>query len=208
MNAVTTLLTACGATLVAAAANATMITATMTVDNEYTVYISTDPTTAGTAFGSNSSWPTLSTHSTMLTDGVTNYLHVFGTDSGGPEMFIGQFSLDDTDFAFANGTQSLLTNTSDWTGNNSGFGASPAALADLGPDGTSPWGFFGGIDDAARFIWTEAASDCGTNGNDCAYFATPIRWLGSTDPGGSVPAPATAALVVLGLGIAGVRRAR
>lgn len=197
----TGLLTALLTTLALPAAHATVLTGSLTADNDFVVYISTDDSIAGTAFGSNSSWPSVTTHSTALTSGVTNYLHVFARDSGGPQMFIGQFSLSDSMFAFANGTQSLLTNTTDWSGNTTGFGQPYTALQDLGPDGTSPWGNRAGIDDAARYIWTQGGSSCGINGNDCAYFSTRIDYLEGPTP--QVPEPGTALLLgiaMLGLG--------
>jgi hypothetical protein len=179
------------------AANATILTGTMTADNDYTVYISTDDSTAGTAFGSDGNWPSNITHSTSLTSGVTNYIHVFARDWGGPQMFIGEFGLSDSLFAFANGSQSLLTNTTDWSGNSTGFGSAYTALQDLGPDGTGPWGNRTGIDDNARYIWVQGSSQCGVNGNDCAYFSARIDYVGGTTP--QVPEPGTAALLGIAL---------
>lgn len=185
--------------------NATMLTATMTVDNQYTVYISTNDSIAGTAFGSNSNWPTAATHTTALTNGVTNYLHIFAEDVGSPEMFIGQFSLDDAQFAFVNGAQSLLTNTSDWSGSKTGFGVGYGPLVDLGPDGTSPWGNFAAINDNARFIWSADRSICTQTGTDCTYFSTAIRFIGGGS--GSVPEPGTISLIGVALaGFAFTRR--
>ncbi len=192
-----------GALLFAGQASATTISATMTADNSYTVYISTNDSVAGTAFGSNGSWPTVSTHSTTLTNGVTNYLHVFAQDAGSPEMFIGDFSLSDSNFSFVNATQSLLTNTTDWSGNATGFGSPYTALSDLGPDGTSPWGFMSGINDSARYIWVaNNASTCGISGNDCSYFSTAIRWIGGQPPPNGVPEPTI--FMLLGIGLAGL----
>lgn len=186
-----------GAALIALAlmpaAQATLLTGTMTADNLYTVYISTDDSIDGSAFGSNSHWPTDSTHSTTLSAGVTHYLHVFAQDTGGPQMFIGEFSLSDSLYAFANGTQSLLTNTTDWQGNATGFGNADTGITDLGGDGTGPWGWRPSIDDAARYIWTTELASCPVYNNECAYFSTRIDYLGNGTP--SVPEPATGALL-------------
>tara|TARA_R110002110_G_scaffold91264_1_gene237352 strand:- start:450 stop:1082 length:633 start_codon:yes stop_codon:yes gene_type:complete len=186
-------------------ASATLLSADLTVDNQFVLYISTDDSVAGTAFGSDNNWFVPTSHSTTLTDPVTYYLHLFAEDRGGPQMFIGEFSLADTNYAFANGGQSLLTNTTDWQGNNTGFGSPYTTLSDLGGDGTSPWGNTADVDDAARFIWTQASSSCGPNGNDCAYFSTAISYTG---PQANVPVPATMALFGLGLIGMGVRRRR
>lgn len=176
-------------------AHATLLTGTMTADNLYTVYISTDDTIAGTAFGSNSHWPSNHTYSTNLTAASSYYLHVFAQDTGGPQMFIGEFNLDDALYAFANGTQTLLTNDTDWQGNSTGFGDAYTGIADLGADGTGPWGWRSGIDDNARYIWTSSLSNCAPYNNDCAYFSTRIDYLGGGTP--SVPEPATGALFAI-----------
>ncbi len=82
-------------------------------------------------------------------------------------MLIGEFSLSGTDFKFPNGTQSLLTNATDWNSNATGFGMPYVAPVDLGANGTSPWGFLGTLPAAANFIWEPSLSST-------AYFSVPI----------------------------------
>ncbi len=153
------------------------VTMTVTVDNEVNVYLSTDDAVLGTlVLGPGTEWTLTDTAIPNLTAGVTNYIHVVGINSGGPAMFIGEFTLNDTLFEFANGTQSLLTNTTEWQVSATDFSA-PAYMvpSDLGPnDGTNAtWGAgfvdSGNIDAAARFIW-HPAGDTTTP----AYFSAAI----------------------------------
>jgi hypothetical protein len=84
---------------------------------------------------------------------VTNYLHIEAANTGGPAAFIGQFLLDDTAFHFANGTQILLSDTANWQVSSTGFGVAYVAPADLGADGSDPWGDTANVDGAAHFLW-------------------------------------------------------
>jgi MSHA biogenesis protein MshQ len=122
--------------------HATVLTTSMTVDNEFDIYISTNDNIQGTFFGSNNNWPTVTTHNTSLTPNVVNYIHVVGRDAGGIEMFLGQFTLSDTNFQFSNGTQTLLTNATNWQVSNTGFGSGYVTPHDYGLNGVGPWGFF------------------------------------------------------------------
>lgn len=167
------------------------LNATMTVDNSFTAYVSTDDALVGTEFLSGTNWPTTYANSIDLTAPGTYYLHVLAQDAGGREMFIGNFSLSSTDATFANGTQSLLTeaSTGAWRASTTGFGGPDVGVVDLGPNGTGPWSFFAAMG-AARFVWAP-------NAPDVVYFSTTIT---------VVPAPAAAAgLAMVGL-VAGRRR--
>jgi len=132
----------------------TNVSATMTVDNAFDLYISTDDTVQGTLVGSGNNWPTTYQFSQALTPGVTNYIHVAGVDAGDPAMFIGEFTLDGFDFEFANGTQTLLTNTTDWTASEVGFGGATVTVVSQGTNGVGPWGTYPLIDSAAETIWS------------------------------------------------------
>ena len=46
-------------------------------------------------------------------------------------------TLDSTDAEFVNGTQTLLTNTTDWNTSSVGWGTDYVVPADLGPNGTN-----------------------------------------------------------------------
>jgi hypothetical protein len=148
---------------------------TVTVDNTVNVYLSTDDAVLGNlVLGPGTDWTVTDTAIPNLTAGVTNYIHVVGDNTGGPAMFLGEFTLNDSLFEFANGTQSLLTNTSDWLVSSTDFTAPTYATpTDLGPNGTAPWGSFGSIDATASFIW--AASEATTP----VYFSAVILPLGA-----------------------------
>lgn len=99
------------------AASATTISGTVTVDNAFYLYISTSDATLGTLVTSGNNWPAAVNFGPLsLTPGTTYYLHVEGIDYGGPNGLLGEFTLSDNSFQFANGTQTLLTDTTNWRG--------------------------------------------------------------------------------------------
>lgn len=144
--------------------------ATMTVDNQYSIYVTTDDNVQGTAFGSGNNWGVASSHSTSLTPGVVNYIHVLAQDVGGPEMFIGDFSVSGA-FKFANGTQSAKSNASDWkvsSGGWSGYGT-PLEISSSNYHGI--WGTINGISSSAKYIWS---SPWNNGGADVRYFTIAV----------------------------------
>lgn len=180
------LLTSCGV----CAADITLQAAT-TADNSFTAYLSTSPGTPGTPFLTGNSWGTTFTGSSLLTTPGTYYLQVHAIDQGPPAMFIGRFTLDNAQATFANGTQTLVTNSADWFASTAGFGVGNASPTTLGPNGMGPWGLFPAMDNGS-FVWApnaEAATE--------TYFWTPIT---------VVPAPGAAA--ALGAGLMLLRRRR
>lgn len=172
-------------------ANATLLTSKLNVDNDFKVYISTSDATQGVLFGSGDPWMTTFTHTTTLLTGVDYFLHIYAHDQGGIAGALGQFSLSGTDHVFANNSNALLTNSTDWKVNNTGFGntylANPTLL---GVNGVSPWGYQSAISSAAQWIWAGNA-----NTNDIAYLSTKIS--GTTH--NNVPEPVSLALLVTGL---------
>lgn len=169
--------------LAAYAASATTLSFAGNVDNTFTAYVSTSPTVTGTLFAQGNSWPTTYTGSIGLTPGVTNYLQVHAVDLGPPAMLIAKVSLSDASFTLPNGTQTEYTNITDWTASVVGFGGTPVALSDEGPNGTSPWGSFAAYSSSARFIWP-------ASGPSDAYFTLAIT-----------PVPEPASVLGLGLGL-------
>ncbi len=167
------------------------LSGSMTADNEFQASLSTSPTIAGPNWLTGNSWGTTYSGSVEIPSAGTYYLHVRAVDFGRPEMFIGQFSLSSTDAEFSNGTQSLLTNTTDWVVSSSAFGISTSAPVYLGDNGVSPWSLRPSISPSAAFIWAPEYA------NGVAYFTTVIT---------VVPAPASVALAGLGLAAAFRRR--
>src|SRR5689334_3119442 len=98
-------------------ASATNISGTVSVDNEWSVYLSTDDSQLGTLISGGTDWTSPQSFNVSLTSGHDYFLHVVGFNDGGPDMFIGSFSLSDAGFQFANGFQNIDTDTSHWVGN-------------------------------------------------------------------------------------------
>jgi hypothetical protein len=165
--------------------------ARMTVDNLFEAYISTSELAQGSLFLTGNNWTVPVSGTVALPGPGTYYLHVRAQDQGPPAMFIGEFTLNSPLATFENGTQSLLTNTSDWRVSSTGFGVNYVTPSDLGGNGTFPWGMASGISPNARYLWHPA-------GGTLVFFATTIT---------VVPAPG--ALAALGLmGAMGLRRRR
>ncbi len=144
--------------------------ANMAVDNLYSIYVTTDDNSEGTQFGSGNNWTLAQNHTTSLTPGVINYIHVKADDVGGPEFFLGDFSLTGG-FKFANGTQSAKSNATDWkvsSGGWSGYGT-PLELSAGNSHGI--WGSIGGISSGAKYIWSNPWN---TAGYDTRYFTIAV----------------------------------
>ncbi len=203
------------------AAQADTLTLTVTADNAYALYLSTDNSVLGTQFantygGPASQWATDTTYTVNLIAPVY-YLHVVGSNyttdnglwgtsgtpngtGGNPDGFLGQFSLGGTNYVFGNGTASLVTNTTNWTAiaapNNSSWTTPISAAQSYGQNGVAPWGTIGNISPSAYWIWSNP------DNLDYADLSTEIF----ANPNGSraTPLPATLPLFASGLGVMGL----
>lgn len=160
---------------------ATNLSYNTTTDNEFTLYISTTPGDAGTPIFSDDNWFTTHTGSAALIPGVTQYLHLYGRNTGGPASFVGEFTLSDSQFSFANGTQTLLTNPTDWfvSSVNDWATTTPATSWGFNISTNSTWGttWTSSIPAAAQWIWTSDFY------GQYAYFTTVIQPAATPVPG-------------------------
>jgi len=180
------------AILCAQCANATSISGDLTADNAFFAYISTNNAVLGTLVAEGNNWGTTSTFSNfILTPGQTYYLQVEAINYGGPGALIGQFDLSGAGFQFANGSQALLTDATNWLAIYNDANSAPNAqqpwvtptgsVYSVATNGVGPWGTVSGI--AGNADWIDATtlglSDC----ENCTVdFSTPITSNSSAAP--------------------------
>ena len=198
-----------------------MLSGAITADNEYAAFLSTSDSTLGTLLTSGANWQSAQTFSADLTPGQTYYLHVIAnnwygpSDMGGgnPDALLGSFAVTGP-FQFANGQQTLDTDTTNWRADpntvvqNLAGPLTWTAPSDTpwnwGDNGTSIWESvngapIAGISTQAQWIWSK------TDPAGEAFFSTTI-----TDPPAGVPEPAAWGLMIVGFGLTGaaLRRRR
>lgn len=214
------------AALGAGFAQATTLSGDLTVDNAFYAYVSTNPSVLGTLVASGNNWMSnVTLPSTALTPGKTNYLQIEAINYGLWGGFIGDFSLSGSGFRFANGSQSLVTNTANWLGIYNDSNSDPStpqawveptgSVVSQGPLVSYPWdvvcpGCNTGIDPSADWIWPSNAFWPGKYG-DPTYGACQYCTVDLSTAITPVAAPEPATLPLLATGLAGfilVRRRR
>lgn len=208
-------------------AHATTLGGSLTTDDAGYVYLSTSRSSLGTLIATESTgWTTPVSFSNVgLAPGQTYYLNIELINEGGPGGALGQFSLNNTGASFSNGTQSLLTNTSDWVGGYNGSVGSVASYSvaprpwvqplssttSFGFNGVAPWHTIAGISSSAQWIWSADSQSLPTSGTPCTYCmidlsSTPIT-VASSSLGAAVDAPNAIAVLALGvLGLLALKR--
>lgn len=148
---------------------ATTLTAVITSDEDYKAYVSVSDITTGTLLTESAGvYQDPETANVELTPGVVNYLHIEVSHGAGlPSMLIGFFTLNDSNFVFPNGSQSITTNAVHWKVGREAFGYGYEPITDLGFNGANPWGSFMDIPISASFIWSDYTGDH-------YYFSLPI----------------------------------
>lgn len=218
--------------LAALPAQAAQIKVSLTVDNSYALFVGN--ATGATSFvGSDGWWPTVETYNFDLDDSAYLYV-VTASDRNVAQGFLGQFENLSRNYKFySHDPQWQVMATG--LGSNAPYDGSSAALALLsqeiqdanaggnasqgwknftaaGTNGSSPWGTMPNIDAEARWVWYGGGNCSPVNptqgGCDAGEWLVFRIAVAATpdDPSGSVPEPASLALVGLGLLAAGAAR--
>jgi hypothetical protein len=172
-----------GLFLAAGPAIATSVTTFLNCDNAYVLYVSTDDTALGTQVGSQDDWTATGNFVFDLQPGVTNYIHVAATNWEGPGGLLGDLTLTDNAFQFANNSQSVLTTAAYWNVSKTGFGTDYFVPTEEWINGGGPWwgGPYFHISLCAEWLWDADFEFVGT-----LYFSTPVMPVASPVVSGTI----------------------
>jgi len=162
----------------------------LAVDDYAEIYLSTDDSQQGSFIASQSfSSYVAEVNNISLTPGVTNYIHIYLENYGGPDGLTGEFKLSGFGFEFANGTQFLGTSSTTVNLSATGFGVDYVAPGSNGP-----------IIDAGSFYsdqYTQPLTTQMLSGfwGSVSYWSIPVYAVAS------VPEPENYALLLMGCGL-------
>lgn len=148
------------------------VSANITSNDSFFLYISQDDSEEGALVGKGRGWSSIHSINANLVPGATNYLHIKCVDNKGPiAAFIGDFSLNDPNFHFADGSRHIVTSEESWRVYIDRFGGTLGSVVAIGKNGVGAWSTRFGIDLDASWIWTRRGADKGTR-----YFSVPIYY--------------------------------
>jgi hypothetical protein len=196
-----------GAALAASHAHAATLSGDLTADNAFFAYISTSPSSLGTPLTNGNALGTDFNFTSNPLANQTYYLNIEAINYGGPGGFIGSFTLTGPNFQFANGGQTLSTDTTNWSGTyNNGNSDYTASQSWVTPTGgvaqmTYPWSTPGAIASGALWIWP---SDSSSAGLSCGYCTVDLQTVITYTGVSATPLPAALPLFAGGLGVIGL----
>jgi hypothetical protein len=204
-----TIAVAFGAVFAASQAQATTLSGDLTADNAFYAYVSTSASLLGTLVASGNNWPTTYSITPAYTlPDQTLYLNIEAINYGGPGGFIGTFTLNGPNFQFANGSTTISTDTTDWSGifNNTNSSVAPQAwvtptggVETYGANGVGPWGTVSDVAANAQWIWPNDSNSTNAcqnlNGGYCTVdLSTTISYTGAS----ATPLPSTWLMLLSG----------
>jgi hypothetical protein len=198
---------ALAASVAAGSAHAATLSGDLTADNAFFAYISTSSSSLGTLLTNGNALGTTFNFTSNPLANQTYYLNIEAINYGGPGGFIGSFTLTGPNFQFADGGQTLSTDTTNWSGTyNNGNSDPTASQSWVTPTGgvaqmTYPWGTPSVIASGALWIWPSDSSSAGLSCGNCTVdLQTVITYTGVS----ATPLPAALPLFASGLGAMGL----